>query len=298
MSEINSFNDYASRYNTNMDYSTLFGGGAPYIDSGMGGINVSDYAMIKNGSYGKLMKAYYAKQDADKLSQTGDSSKTLTLMRSSADSLKKSAEALGNASLYEKKKFKKKDEETGEETEVEDYDWDAITKAVKSFVDDYNAVVEQAGNSETKNVLRNAAWMTGITEKAGNLLSKAGITIGKGNMLEFDEDALKEKTALGKSGIELDNISTLKSLFTGYGSFGSQISQKASAISSAAARTKGVDKTYNKNGTYSDTISKLFQSTIDERVGSKDKDKDKVTDKSYWEQKLKEEKDKDKNKND
>ncbi len=53
MSEINSFNDYASRYNTNMDYSTLFGGGAPYIDSGMGGINVSDYAMIKNGSYGK-----------------------------------------------------------------------------------------------------------------------------------------------------------------------------------------------------------------------------------------------------
>ncbi len=298
MSEINSFNDYASRYNTNMDYSTLFSGGAPYIDSGMGGVNVSDYAMIKNGSYGKLMKAYYAKQDADKLSQAGDSSKMLTLMRSSADSLKKSAEALGNASLYEKKKFKKKDEETGEETEVEDYDWDAITKAVKSFVDNYNAVVEQAGNSETKNVLRHAAWMTSITEKAGNLLSKVGITVGKGNKLEFDEYVLKEKTALGKSGIKFDNISTLKSLFTGYGSFGSQISQKASAISSAAARTKGVDKTYNKNGAYSDTISKLFQSTIDERVGSKNEDKDKVTDKSYWEQKLKEEKDKGKNKND
>ena len=53
------------------------------------------------------MKAYYAKQDADKLSQTGDSSKTLTLMRSSVDSQKKSAEAVDNASLYEKKKFKK-----------------------------------------------------------------------------------------------------------------------------------------------------------------------------------------------
>lgn len=194
MSEINSFSDYASKYNTNMDYSSLFGGGAPYIDNGMGGINVSDYAMIKNGSYGKLMKAYYAKQDADKLSQFGDSSKTLTLMRSSADSLKKSAEVLGDVSLYEKKKFKKKDEETGEEIEVEDYDWDAITKAVKTFVDDYNSVVEQAGNSETKNVLRNAAWMTGITEKAGNLLSKVGITIGKGNKLEFDEEGLKKKT--------------------------------------------------------------------------------------------------------
>ena len=282
MSEINSFSDYASRYNTNMDYSALFGGGAPYIDNSMGGINVSDYAMIKNGSYGKLMKAYYAKQDADKLSQTGDSSKMLTMMRSSADSLKKSAEALGDASLYEKKKFRKKDEETGEEIEVEDYDWDAITKAVKTFVDDYNAVVEQAGNSETKNVLRNAVWMTGITEKAGNLLSKVGITVGKGNKLEFKEEDLKKITTLGKSSIEIDNISTLKSLFTGYGSFADKIAQKASAISSAAARTKGVDKTYNKQGAYSNTISKLFESTIDKKVGDKvkDKDEDKSSDKT------------------
>ncbi len=295
MSEINSLSEYASKYNTNMDYSSVFGGGAPYIDNSMGGIDVSDYAMIKNGSYGKLMKSYYAKQDADKLSQSGDSSKKLTLMRSSADSLKKSVEALGDASLYEKKKFKKKDEETGEEIEVEDYDWDAITKAVKTFVDDYNSVVELAGNSETKNVLRNAAWMTGITEKAGNLLSKVGITVDKGNKLEFDEEALKKKTTLGKSSIELDNISTLKSLFTGYGSFASQIAQKASAISSAAARTKGVDKTYNKNGAYSDTLSKLFESTIDKSVGGETKDK--VTDKSYWESKLEKEKEKNKTEN-
>lgn len=138
------------------------------------------------------MKAYYAKQDADKLSQFGDSSKTLTLMRSSADSLK-SLRKCWAMSRFMRKEIQEKDEETGEEIEVEDYDWDAITKAVKTFVDDYNSVVEQAGNSETKNVLRNAAWMTGITEKAGNLLSKVGITIGKGNKLEFDEEGLKKK---------------------------------------------------------------------------------------------------------
>ncbi len=288
MSRINDFsdfNDYASKYNTNFDYSALFGGGAPSIESGIGGINVSDYAMIKNGSYGKLMKAYYAKQDADSL-QTGDSSKSLTLMRSSADSLKKSAEALSDASLWEKKKIKKKDEETGEETEVEDYDWDAITKAVKTFVADYNSVVEQAGNSETKNVLRNALWMTEITEKAGNLLSKAGITIGAGNKLEFDEDALKKTTTLGESGIELDNISTLKSLFTGYGSFADKIAQKAQGISraaaNAAAKASAVGSAYTKNGAYSDTLSKLFSSTIDEKVGDKDKDK------SWWEKELEE----------
>ena len=46
MSEINSFSDYASKYNTNMDYSSLFGGGAPYIDNGMGGINVSELPTV------------------------------------------------------------------------------------------------------------------------------------------------------------------------------------------------------------------------------------------------------------
>lgn len=263
MSEINSFSDYAAKYNTKFDYSTLFGGGAPSIESGVGSVNLSDYAMLKNGSYGKLMKAYCAKQDADKLSQTGDSSKKLTLMRSSADSLKKSAEALNDTSLWEKKKIKKKDEATGEEVEVEDYDWNAITKTVKSFIDDYNSVVEEAYSSDTKNVLRNAAWMTNITDKTGNLLSKVGITVGKGNKLELDEEALKKA-----------DITTLKSLFTSRGSFADKISQKAGSISNAAARTKGTDKTYTSSGGYSDTLSKLFSSTIDEKVGDKDKRSD------------------------
>ena len=95
-------------------------------------------------------------------------------MKSGADALKKSADALNNDELWEKKKIKKKDEKTGEEIEVEDYDWEAITKAVKSFVEDYNDVVEQAGNSNSKDVLRNAVWMTGITESNENMLSKIG----------------------------------------------------------------------------------------------------------------------------
>ena len=190
MSEIKSFSDYTSKYNSNVDYSALFGGTSD--SSSVGNTNMlSDYAAIKNGSYGKLMKAYYAKQDAEKLSGKGDTSQKLTLMKTSADSLKKSADALNDASLWEKKKIKKKDEKTGEETEVEDYDWDAITKKVKSFIDDYNDVVKEAGESNTKDVLRNASWMTGMTDKTSHLLSKIGITIGKGNKLELDNDETK-----------------------------------------------------------------------------------------------------------
>lgn len=262
------FSDYVdyANYNTGYDFSSLIGEKADSFAN-----LLADYASIKNGSYGKMMKAYYAKQDAEKLSSLGDSRQKLTLMRSSADSLKKSADALNNASLWEKKKIKTKDEETGEETEIEDYDWDAVTKAVKSFIEDYNAVVGQAGDLDTKNVLRNAAWMTGITESTQKLLSAVGITIGKGNKLQLDEDALKEA-----------NISTLKTLFTGHNSFADKISQKAGSISnaaaSAAAKAKGTS--YTSNGGYSDTLSKLYSSTVDEKIGSKDKNPNKNANKS------------------
>lgn len=251
MSEINSFSDYASKYNTNMDYSALFGGMAGDTVSGTS-FNLSDYASIKNGSYGKLLKAYYAKQDAEKLSGRGDTSQKLTLMKSGADSLKKSADALNDASLWEKKKIKKKDEKTGEETEVEDYDWEAITKAVKSFVEDYNGVVKDAGESNTKDVLRNAAWMTGMTDKNSNMLAKIGITIGKGNKLELDEEVLKKA-----------EISSLKTIFTGYNSFASKISQKAKGISNAANRASA---TYTSNGTYANALSSMTSSKVDEEV--------------------------------
>lgn len=260
MSSIN-FNDYTNyaNYDTGYDFTALLGGTA-----NSSGSLLSDYASLKNGSYGKLMKAYYEQQNAEKASSSGDTPQKLTLMRSGADALKKSADALNDASLWEKKKFKIKDEETGEEIEVEDYDWDSITKAVKSFVGNYNSLVEHMGSSDTKNVLRNAAWMTNITDKAKNLLSKAGIIIGRGNKLELDEDALKEA-----------DVTTLKSLFTGYGSFADKIAQKADNISkeaaNAAAKTKGA--TYTKNGGYSDTLSKLFSSTVDEKIGNKTEDK-------------------------
>lgn len=267
MSAIN-FYDYINYagYDSGYDFSALLGGTA-----NTSGTLLSDYASIKNGSYGKLMKACYANREAERAALSGDSRQKLTLMRSDADSLKKSADALNDASLWEKKKVKKKDEETGEVTETEDYDWNAITKAVKSFVEDYNDVVEQAGDSDTKNVLRSAMWMTGITDKVKNLLSKVGITVGKGNKLALDEDALKEA-----------DITALKSLFTGHGSFADKISRKAGSISSAAANAAArvSAATYTRNGTYSDTLSRLISSAVDEKIGYKEKESKKSDDKS------------------
>ena len=67
--------------------------------------------------------------------------------------------------------------------------------------------------------------MTGMTDKTSHLLSKIGITIGKGNKLELDEDELKKA-----------DISSLKTVFTGYNSFAGKTAQKAAGILNAANR--------------------------------------------------------------
>ena len=123
---------------------------------------------------------------------------------------------------------------------------------IEESIDDYNDVVKEAGESNTKDVLRNASWMTGMTDKTSHLLSKIGITIGKGNKLELDEDELKKA-----------DISSLKTVFTGYNSFAGKTAQKAAGISNAANRASA---TYTNNGTYSKKDSSLTSSKIDKEV--------------------------------
>ena len=92
----------------------------------MGNLNfLSDYASIKNGSYGKLLKAYYKKtgndntstsstkeeSKSDKLSTSisEDSAKTLTAIESSAGKVQESASALtskGENSVFKPKEIK------------------------------------------------------------------------------------------------------------------------------------------------------------------------------------------------
>lgn len=50
-----------------------------------------------------MLKAYYAKQDAEKASFGGDTVQKSTLMKSGADALKKSANALNNDEFWEKR---------------------------------------------------------------------------------------------------------------------------------------------------------------------------------------------------
>ena len=242
---------FDENYNVNnQNYSNDFLEGlsasAPKVSSGS--FSLSDYSLIKSGTYGKLMKAYYAQDKAQKANAGKDSSAKLTAMAEAASALSKSSERLMSASLWEQKTITEKDELTGEEKNKSDYNWTDIEKALNAFIEDYNSTVEAAGNSNTKSVLRNGAWMTKTTSAHQKTLNKVGIYIGKGNKLSLDVDQLKKA-----------DIGALKSLFTGHNSYASQLMNKGNSIANAA----GVGSSYNKQGRYSNSLNDLVKSKYD-----------------------------------
>lgn len=244
-----SFNSYANKN------AWLFSGSS----AASTGFNFGDYYMIKNGTYKKLLKSYYAQDKSEKSDAKDSTKKTadkdLTLMKDAAGSLEKSAEALKTKALWEKKEFTTKDEATGEEKTTTDYDWDSITKAVKSFVDDYNAAIDKAADSDNNTVLRSASRMTGTTKSMAKLLEAVGITIGKGNKLEVDESKLKEA-----------RITTLTTLFRGSNSYADRISQRSAEIAGIRTGRSRAASTYTSSGAYADTISKLVGNKVDEEL--------------------------------
>ena len=70
-------------------------------------------------------------------------------------------------------------------------------------------------------------------------------------------------TVEGLSEREKADISSLKTVFTGYNSFAGKTAQKAAGISNAANRASA---TYTNNGTYSKKDSSLTSSKIDKEV--------------------------------
>ena len=210
------------------------------------GINYSDYATIRNGSYFKLMKAYYGMDASDAVKETvsnkttatsKDDTKALARIESDADDLKASADALletGTKSLF---KTERVNDDKGNVTTQ--YDTDEIYKAVSKFVDDYNSLVDEASESNTSNISGAAerlVKMTGYNEK---MLEKVGITVDEDNHLEIDEKTFKKA-----------DMATVKGLFNERGSYGYQVSAQASMIDYYAENEASKSNTYTSSGTY------------------------------------------------
>lgn len=248
------------------DYSFLFSS----LNGSSSGSSVNsmssfllDYASIKNGSYGKLMKAYYSETgnstvnklasstNKNTLSQTDKTA--LTKVQTTTDALKESADILlenGSKSVFAQKDITTTDE-NGAETTTKGYDVDAIYKAVNDFVTNYNSVINAVNDSENETLVNKATSLANSTYINSNLLSKIGITMNEDSTLSIDKDTFKSA-----------DMNTVKTLFNGNGSYGYRASAQASLINFAADRAASQNSIYTVSGTLNNTYTSgnLFDS--------------------------------------
>lgn len=230
--------------------STLFSslGSSKSTGSGLFGINLSEYASIRSGSYGKLMRSYFSmdstkgtsKSDdstkntiedlATTTSTSKDSTKTLAAIESDAKELTDSAKA-----LYTRSNNKVFTKDSGGS-----YDTDKIYKAVKRFADDYNSLMDTAGKSSTNLIFRSAGSIKNETSYNEKALKEIGITVDeKTGRLSVDETTFKSA-----------DTEKIKNLFNGTGSYAYSVATKAAMTESYAKSEAAKSNTYTKNGTY------------------------------------------------
>lgn len=230
--------------------STLFSslGSSKSTGSGLFGINLSEYASIRSGSYGKLMRSYFSmdstkgtsKSDdstkntiedlATTTSTSKDSTKTLAAIESDAKELTDSAKA-----LYTRSNNKVFTKDSGGS-----YDTDKIYKAVKRFADDYNSMLDTAGKSSTNRISRSVSSMKNETSYNEKPLKEIGITVDeKTGRLSVDETTFKSA-----------DTEKIKNLFNGTGSYAYSVATKAAMTESYAKSEAAKSNTYTKDGTY------------------------------------------------
>ena len=232
----------------NTNYTNFFSSSSKY-NSGLYSM-YGDYASIRSGSYKKLLKAHYANESKDTNSKhdsaissllNGKLDSTATEVKADADALKNSAKALttkGKDSLFKKKEMEITDASTGTKTKVMDYDRDAITKAVKSFVDDYNDLLDSSVKSKNTKVLRNAVHMTNQVKAYTKSLASIGITKGADNKLAVDEKKLQDV-----------DVSKIANLFNGQNSFAEQMGRRAEQMSKDVMKSQ-TSSLYGSRGMY------------------------------------------------
>ncbi|MCR4842170.1 MAG: hypothetical protein K5840_02785 [Eubacterium sp.] len=213
-----------------------------FVDSVLGstsssssGTSLVDYNMIKSGAYKKLMQAYYSQESSE---TNEDEEKSLTLAKSSAEDLATSTADVMKSGF--------------DESDRED-----LLESLKSWVDDYNSVIESTDDINDTSTLRQVLWMTQMTEANEGLLSDIGITVNSDNTLSIDEDAFAEA-----------DLTTVNSLFdrNSSSSYGSKIVSYAASTYSAASNSLSSSSTasaYTSTGSYRSSsldYSSLFDS--------------------------------------
>lgn len=226
--------------NMRQDVSYLFSGLGKGTSAASTSNFLSDYAAIKNGSYAKLMKAYYGESRGNNeavssiarkstSSISSEDAKELNKVQSATDALKESADALL---------------EKGKKSVFDSDNKEAVYKAVNDFVTDYNSVINAVNEVDNDTVENRTLNMMRGTLSNSKLLSQVGITLNEDSTLSLDKETFEKA-----------NMSTVKSLFNNTGSYGYSVSAQSSLINFAADHALSKTNTYNVNGAYNSAFN-------------------------------------------
>ena len=268
--------------NTSQNYSYLFQSAS---GGSLGNLNfISDYASIKNGSYGKLMKAYYG------TAQSSSTSSSATASSENSSSKSRTSNVLER--ILEEKKNPKVSKETQEanaklttglsdlrtsisalrndstytDTSNGNSAADKVVSAVKAYVSDYNNVVSAAKGSTLTNKTAYVANMMSSTAANADKLSEIGISVNSNGTIELDEGTLK------KAGIDkVQQLFSAKDIT----SYGSTVASRLQFAGSAS----GTDATTDSTGTSSTAASSASSLKEDSKALASDSLYEKVKDK-------------------
>ncbi len=228
--------------NAKSNYSFLFsslGSGA----SGVGSSNfLSDYASIKNGSYGRLMKSYYGMAKSSSTSSSGKGSDSGYMIdrileekrnpKVSKDVQEANANLTTGLSNLKTSVATLQNDKTYTDTENGKSAVDKTVSAMKAYVADYNNVVNSAKGSTLSNKTAYVANMMSSTAANADKLSEIGVTVNSNGTLSFSEDKLK---AAGVSKVQ--ELFSSKDIM----SYGSMIASRAqfAGVSNSTNSTTG-----------------------------------------------------------
>ena len=183
------------------DYSLLFSGLGSGASGAAGNNFLSDYASIKNGSYGKLMKAYYGNVNSSGTTVSRGKTNTSNVLdqileaKKNPTVSKEAQEANSNLtsgiSGLVKSVSTLQNENTYTTTENGTSAADKVVSAIKNYVSQYNDVVTAAKNSTLTSATSHVASMMKSTQANAGKLAEIGVTINRDGTLQLNEGKLK-----------------------------------------------------------------------------------------------------------
>lgn len=218
-------------------FNSMLGTSSGNSSSGLVGL-LGDYNSIRNGSYLKLAKHYYSNDSAKKVTQKQFSKNNIdtktedTATKTASEDTWKDIKTLKDEKMYQ------------------NGDTDKIKKNVKSFVSNYNSVMESAQKSDKTGVIKDASRLASQTGNYTSALAGIGITVKNDNTLAFDEKAFASA-----------DMSDVKKLFAGDFSFGSNTQSRLLQLASDAS-VNTLSGLYNQYGTVNGTSAGSFYDSL------------------------------------